>query len=88
MSAFGQPGPALHLALSPDATRAAGRDAVQNARSDIWLLDFVRGVPTRLTFRQSRGSYPVWSPDGARIILAAGDQAPDTILRESRERRG
>jgi Tol biopolymer transport system component len=43
------------------------------AAGDIWQLDFARGVRTRLTFRQSPGSYPVWSQDGNPIIFAAGD---------------
>jgi eukaryotic-like serine/threonine-protein kinase len=68
--------------LSPDGTRAAERDAGQQTRGDIWLLDFARGVRTRLTFRQSLGSYPVWSPDGGRIAFSAGD-SPDTIYEKS-----
>ena len=70
--AFAQPGPEGGLVLSPDGTHAAGRDAGPQAKGDIWLLDSVRGVRTRLTFRQSPGSYPVWSPDGARIVYSAG----------------
>jgi Tol biopolymer transport system component len=79
---FGQPGPDLGLVLSPDATHAAGRDALQNARGDIWLLDFARGVRTRFTFRQTAGSYPVWSPDGSRIFFAAGNLL-DTIYEKA-----
>ena len=68
-----QPGPGTGFRLSPDATRAAGRDAGQQVNGDITLLEFARGVRTRLTFRQSPGSYPVWTPDGAQIIFAAGN---------------
>jgi eukaryotic-like serine/threonine-protein kinase len=68
--------------LSPDGTRAAERDAGQQTRGDIWLLDFARGVRTRLTFRQNLGSYPVWSPDGSRIAFSAGDFL-DTIYEKS-----
>jgi Tol biopolymer transport system component len=68
--------------LSPDATRAAGRDAGQQFNGDIWLLDFTRGVRTRLTFRQSPGSFPVWTPDGAQIIFAAGNML-DTLYEKS-----
>jgi len=70
--AFAQPGPEGGLVLSPDGTHAAGRDAEPQAKGDIWLLDSVRGVRTRLTFRQSPESYPVWSPDGAPIVYSAG----------------
>jgi dipeptidyl aminopeptidase/acylaminoacyl peptidase len=80
--AFGQPGPDEGLVLSPDATRAAGRDATPRSRGDIWLLDFARGVRTRLTFRQSPGSFPVWSPDGNRIIFSAGSLL-DTIYEKA-----
>jgi Tol biopolymer transport system component len=69
----GQPGPNRGVALSRDGTRAAVRDAATDAIGDIWTVDFERGVRTRLTFRQSTGSYPIWSPDGSRIAFAAGN---------------
>ncbi|HUI81279.1 MAG TPA: protein kinase [Bryobacteraceae bacterium] len=72
-SVFGQLGPEGGLALAPDGMRAAGRDALETANGDIWLLDFNRGVRTRLTFRQSTGSRPVWSSDGSHIFFAAGN---------------
>jgi Tol biopolymer transport system component len=56
--------------LSPDATRAVGRDAANAGQGDIWLLDFARGVRTRLTFHQTVGSFPIWSPDGNRIAFS------------------
>ncbi|HEY6308042.1 MAG TPA: hypothetical protein VI488_16445 [Candidatus Angelobacter sp.] len=79
---FGQPGPDQGLALSSDATRAAGRDAVQTSLGDIWLLDFARGVRTRLTFRQNFGSFPVWSPEGGRIVFASGNNL-DTLYEKA-----
>jgi len=83
LNSVGQPGPDRGLALSPDATHAAGRDSAQNNRGDIWLLDFARGVVrTRFTFRQGNGSFPVWSPDGNRIIFAAGPRL-DTIYEKA-----
>jgi Tol biopolymer transport system component len=72
LSTYGQAGPDGGIALSPDASRGAVRDAVQQASGDIWTLDFTRGVRTRFTFRQSAGSDPMWSADGSRIAFAAG----------------
>jgi Tol biopolymer transport system component len=79
---FGQPGPDRGLVLSPDGTHAAGRDAAQTLPGDIWLLDFARGVRTRLTFHQGDGSYPVWSPDGSRIFFSTGNPM-DTIFEKA-----
>jgi serine/threonine protein kinase len=79
---FGQPSSDQGLVLSPDATRALGRDASPSARGDIWLLDFVRGVRTQLTFRQAAGSFPVWSPDGNRIVFGSGNGL-DTLFEKA-----
>src|SRR5262249_37302073 len=70
---FPELGPDQNLAVSPDGTRAIGRDAAVSTRGDLWLLDFMRGVRTRVTFRQAPGSSAVWSPDGSRIIFAGGN---------------
>ena len=79
---FGEPNNDVGMRLSPDGTHAAERDGAQQTRGDIWLLDFARGVRTRLTFRQNLGSYPIWSSDGSRIAFSAGD-SPDTIYEKS-----
>jgi eukaryotic-like serine/threonine-protein kinase len=70
---FGDLRPDQGIALSADGARAAVRDAPDNANGDIWTLDFARGVRTRLTFRQTAGSFPIWSSDGSRIAFAAGN---------------
>jgi Tol biopolymer transport system component len=56
-------------AISPDGSRVAVEifDAATGA-TDIWLVNAVTGVPTRFTFERGHRRYPVWSPDGSRII--------------------
>jgi serine/threonine protein kinase/Tol biopolymer transport system component len=79
---FGELGPDQGFAFSPDGTRAAVRDAPVGQIGDIWQLDFARGVRTRLTFRKSIGSFPVFSPDGNAIIFSAGNTM-DTLYHKA-----
>jgi hypothetical protein len=65
----GQPGLDLEPRLSPDEKRAAVVDS--GPMSNIWILDFARGLRTRFTFQPPAGS-PVWSPDGMRIFFSSG----------------
>jgi Tol biopolymer transport system component len=61
-----------NLALSPDGKRVA-LEAVDHAgHRDIWILDLVRGVPTRLTFDPAQALRTVWSPDGRQLAFASG----------------
>jgi len=79
LGTFGEPNSDTNIRLSPDGKRGAVRDATgRTTNGDLWTLDFARGVRTRFTFRQSPGSEAVWSPDGNRIIFAAGGST-DTL---------
>ena len=64
--------------LSPDEKRIAVRirDLATGTR-DIWIVDVVREVASRLTFDPRNENYPVWSPDGTRIAYTStSTQAP------------
>jgi eukaryotic-like serine/threonine-protein kinase len=58
--------------LSPDGTRAAESRIDARGVPFIWLLDFSRGTDERFTFGSPGSVYPVWSPDGKRIVFASG----------------
>jgi serine/threonine protein kinase/Tol biopolymer transport system component len=59
-------------ALSPNGMRAAvGRYDAQSGKRALWLVDFLRGASTRFTFGSSSAYYPIWSPDGSRLIFAS-----------------
>ena len=51
--------------LSPDDKRVA----FDRGNRDIWVLDMIRGVPTRLTSAPGANNIPSWSPDGLRIFF-------------------
>lgn len=55
--------------ISPDGSRLAAE--ARDEESDIWVWDFGRATLTRLTFGASAESYPVWTPDGRRIIYSS-----------------
>ena len=55
------------LRLSPDDTRVA-LDA-RDQQSDIWVFDFARKTLTRLTTDPRIDGFPIWTPDGKRMIF-------------------
>jgi Tol biopolymer transport system component len=75
----GPPGLYRNPALSPDGTRLAVEETDPERRSqDIWLFDIGRDVRSRFTFDPRNDIYPVWSPDGTRIVFAS-DRAGNTF---------
>ena len=54
-------------AISPDGQRLAVR--VEDARSDIWVLELERGTLTRVTFTEGLEGSPVWTADGERLLF-------------------
>jgi serine/threonine-protein kinase len=63
------PGQYVYPRLSPDGTRVAvyGQDQEQ----DVWVWNLSRTTLTRVTFDPGYDSYPVWTPDGRRLIFTS-----------------
>jgi eukaryotic-like serine/threonine-protein kinase len=55
--------------LSPDGTRLALD--VRDQDNDIWIWDFARETLSRFTFDVSQDQYPVWTPDGRRLVFGS-----------------
>jgi len=66
---FGPPGTYETFRLSPDEKRVVFANG--KSTPDVWVLDSVRGVITRLTFDPAIDDPAMWSPDGLRIVWAS-----------------
>ena len=62
------------VTISPEGNRAALSIDDTSGNRVLWVLDFARSVPTRLS---SSGTYaPIWSADGRRIVYYSGYGGP------------
>jgi Tol biopolymer transport system component len=52
--------------LSPD-----GQRVVVSANGELWIADIARPNWTRLTSDETLGTWPVWMPDGTRVVFRA-----------------
>jgi Tol biopolymer transport system component len=55
--------------VSPDGRQVAFSRETQG-KTDIWLQDDARA--SRMTFGSGDSEYPVWSPDGSRLVFESG----------------
>jgi Tol biopolymer transport system component/predicted Ser/Thr protein kinase len=77
-------GGAGRLRISPDGRRVAATvlDPSTHA-SDVWLYDLARGVRTRLTSGPTSNAYPVWAPDGSRIVFDSDRKHQGDLYRKA-----
>jgi dipeptidyl aminopeptidase/acylaminoacyl peptidase len=92
-----EPGGIRDVALSPDGTRAVAprTNPLDTTKADLWLFDLARGGgATRLTLGGGIAEFPVWHPDGKRIVftfnnttlrqkLASGEGDEEEVLRSN-----
>jgi Tol biopolymer transport system component len=57
--------------ISPDGLRLA-ITVDDSGSSDVWSYDLEREILTRLTFDPAADHFPVWTPDGQRIVCDSG----------------
>ena len=84
LGTVGEPGNFVKPAISPDGhTLAVDRLDSQSGTYGIWQYDLGRGSPTRFTFEARQDGYPVWSPDGGRIVFAGNHAGHSQIYWKS-----
>jgi hypothetical protein len=71
------------MRISPDGTRAVVGRRNAARLDDQWVLEFARGLMSRLTFDAARETWPVWSPDGTEIVFAANPTGTYQLYRKA-----
>lgn len=74
VGALGEAGNFVRPWISPDEKRVALDSTDAHGNRDVWIIDVATGKPTRLTFDLGQDLFPVWSPDGSRIVFASDRQ--------------
>ena len=65
-----EPGPYRGLAISRDGERVVAQ--VSNPdNTDLVIYDLARDTPTRFTFDPALDTFPVWTPDGERVVFGS-----------------
>jgi Tol biopolymer transport system component len=64
--------------VSPDSS-AVVLARVEAPNADIWLYEFGRKVMTRLTVEPGIDNFPLWSPDGRRLLFSASRGGPRNL---------
>jgi serine/threonine protein kinase/Tol biopolymer transport system component len=54
--------------VSPDG-RYVAHDRTIEGNRDVWIMDLARGGSTRFTTNAAIDGFPVWSPDGTRLVF-------------------
>ena len=62
--------------FSPDGRRIAV-DIRDGGQTDIWVHDWSRGTLTRITSETTNEEFPVWTPDGARLVYRSFKSSTD-----------
>ncbi len=65
-----EPGPYRSPRVSPDGTRLAVT-VTDSDNADVWIYDLVRKVSNRLTLDPAKDGFPLWTPDGLRLVFAS-----------------
>jgi serine/threonine protein kinase len=72
--------------LSPDGTTIALD--VRDQENDVWLWDLRQATLRRFTFDPGFDGYPVWMPDGRRLIFTSGRSRPQTLYAQQADGTG
>ena len=67
--------------LSPDGRRVALD--VRDQERDLWIWDFIRETPARVTFDSGLDESPVWTPDGLGLVFSSTRAGAFNLFRQA-----
>jgi Tol biopolymer transport system component len=74
-----EPGAYSSPRISRDGTQVAVTVGT-GENADIWILDLVRKTPRRLTFDKGADHYPLWTPDGKKVVYFSDHEGKPGIF--------
>jgi eukaryotic-like serine/threonine-protein kinase len=81
IGAITTPGVFYQPVVSPDRKLVAlDRVDPLEATTDIWLSDTARGTLSRFTFGPRFNAFPMWSPDGTRIVYSTYEEGQWSLV--------
>jgi serine/threonine protein kinase len=83
LGTIGEPGKYSQIALSPDDKRLAVELPDATGRFDIWVIDVLRGLASRLTSDPANDRDPVWSPASDALVYSSDATGDQNLLRKS-----
>ncbi len=70
--------------LSPDARKVVtGKLDPETGTYDVWLYDLDRETGSRFSFHASDDGFPIWSPEGGRIVFASRRNGPSSLFEKA-----
>ena len=73
--------------LSPDG-RSIAVEVRNPENADVVVYDLQRQTSTRITFDSERDMYPLWSPDGQRVLFSSTREVPPNIYSKAADGTG
>ncbi|MFN7936898.1 MAG: protein kinase [Bryobacteraceae bacterium] len=71
LATIGPAGRFIGLTLSPDGKQLVTPQTDNSGKRNLWLMDVARQIPNRFTFDSAVDDFPVWAPDGKKVVFGS-----------------